>query len=318
MVSLAALNRADRGFALLVVLWVVAILSAVSLALIASSRVEACNAAQEWDRLAGERLAHSGQEFEQYLNSRGIGSTAENLSGLPVDTRISGFHYTLRFPEGAVELFLESDDGKVGLSTTDVQLLQNFLTRWTGDSASGIVITDAVKEWSKQSHPIGISDLPLLRGLSLDDFQPKLVTDSSTWTVRESLDEFLTLATAGAQVNPNFAPKLVLLSVPGLAADQVEALLQARRQGVFFKNADDLRSRIAIPADSAVWRYFRFDRGLTPSVFTIAGEGSGRQRHSERRVYEIVQDFNPVSGAFFSATRIQHVQFDRSPQFLRD
>src|SRR5437867_1941077 len=157
MVSLAALNRADRGFALLVVLWVVAILSAVSLALIASSRVEARNAAQEWDRLAGERLAHSGQEFEQYLNSRGIGSTAENLSGLPVDTRISGFHYTLRFPEGAVELFLESDDGKVGLSTTNVQLLQNFLTRWTGDSASGIVITDAVKEWSKQSHPIGIS-----------------------------------------------------------------------------------------------------------------------------------------------------------------
>src|SRR5437867_2645914 len=273
MVSLNA-----RGFALLVVLWVAAMLSAVSLALIASSRAEARNTAGDWDRLAGERLARSGQQFALYLGSRGLGGANENLSGLPVDAQIPGFRYTLRFPEGSVGLFLESDGGKINPLAADTQVLQNFLTRWTGDSASGMLITDAIKDWRKQNNRVGVADLPLIKGLSFNDFQPTIVTDSSAPAVRESIDEFLASASGSEQINPNFAPRLVLLSIPGLAADQVDALLQVRRQGAFFANADELRSRVAIPADSAVWQYFRFDRGLTPSVLTVTDQGSDRRQ----------------------------------------
>ena len=306
-------RRSDSGFALMMVLWTVAILSAVSLSLIASSRAEARHASEKWDRLKYESLVRSGHEVERYLRTRSLGSAAENLSGTPVQALTAGFRYTIQLPEGVVDVFLESDAGKVGLVADDVQLLQNFLTRWQGQAAASIVSVDAIKDWNKQYRTIGVGALPLIRGFSFDDFQPKLTQDSS---VRESLDEFVT-TTAGATINPNFAPKLVLLSVPGLSSEQVDALVNARRQGALFRNVDEFRSQMGIAADHPALRYLRFDRGLTPAVLTIVKDASGRQ-YTERRVYELIPSFNTATGGYESAIRLQRLQSNYVPPFLRN
>src|SRR5262245_50183517 len=115
--TMVSLNQ--KGFALLVVLWAVAIISAVSLTLVAGSRAEARKAAADWEELAARRLAHSGQEVARYMKTRGFGVPNENLSGVPIEARVSGFRYTIHFPEGDIELLLESDDGKISATTTD-------------------------------------------------------------------------------------------------------------------------------------------------------------------------------------------------------
>ena len=329
----------NRGFALLVVLAVAAILSAISLALIGSTRIEASSAAGEWEQLAAQRLARSGQEFAQYLTSRRLGSSTEDLAGLPVEVRTPGYRYTFKFPEGAVDLFLESDAGKINLATADRLLLQNFLTLWTADATSALEIADAIKDWSdpdsdvephgaetgfysSRAYPprngvMGIADLPLIRGLSFDDFYPR-ITDPAEPSVRESLGAFETGVLTGPQINPNFAPRLILLSVPGLSAGQVDGLLAARKEGVLFRNLDDLRSRVGLAEDSQARAYFRFDRGAAPAVLTVARDASGKRYSSERRVYETVMIFNARTGAYTNGVRIHTLERDRLPEFLRD
>ena len=338
--SARAANSRAQGFALLVVLWVVAILSALSLALVASSRVEARNAAVEWDRLVAQRLARSGQELALYLQFKGLGLPNEDLSGLPIDVRIHGFRYALRFPEGSVELFLETDIGKINPATADAQLLQNFFTLWTGDAGSGMLITEAIKDWcdldsevrpggaeagfysslgyTPRNAGLGVADLPLIRGISSGDFYPKVINNSSGATIREGLSEFVTPIATGTRVNPNFAPKLILLSVPGLTSAQVESLLLARKEGLFFGNADQFKSRIALPADSPVWQYFQFDRGTAPTVLTVARDGSGKAQHSERHVFEILMGRNAFTGNYEYQLRMHHIELDRTPEFLRN
>jgi hypothetical protein len=295
----------------------VAIVSAVSLSLISSSRVEARNAAEEWNRLADERLARSGQEFELYLRTRNIGSQSEKLSDLPVTVEISGFHYTLHFPEGPVELFFESDGGKIDLAAADSQSVQNFFTQWSSNSAAAIAATEALRDRTKRNGFQSVADVSFLPGFKVDDFQPKLIRNDTTWTVRESIDEFITLNAGGPQINPNFAPRLVLLSIPDLLPQQVDAVLQSRTKGTFFKNADDLRLVIGVAADSPIWKYFRFDRGVTPSVLTMIREKIGGRQHSERRVYEIVTQINPANGRVGSTVRLRQIQFDLLPPFIR-
>jgi hypothetical protein len=302
----------NRGFALIVVLWVVAILSSVSLALIASTHAEARNAAEQWDEIAGQQLARSGQELALYLRTRGLTATSENLAGLPIDVVTPGYRYSIRLPEGTVDLILESDAGKINPLTADRQILQNFFTLWTGDAASGVLIADSIKSWNEQNHRVGIADLPVIRGLSWRDFYPSIATDSSALKVRDSLDEFITPVPVGPLVNPNFAPKLVLLSIPDLGANYVDALIEARKRGTFFKNADEMRAVTPIRADSPVWSHFRFDRGAGPSVLTMTESRPGQRRYMERRVWETI--FSNRS----STERLDRVAADRVPEFLRN
>jgi hypothetical protein len=301
----------ERGFALLSVLWVAAILTAIGLALLASSRVAARSASEEWAALSGERLVRSGQEFASYLNSRQIGTANEDLSGLPIEPKIPGFRYTLRIPEGTVDLLLESDEGKIHLPAPDSQPLQNFLTRWTGDAASGVLMTEAIKGWIKQNNGLGVADLTSIPGFSFKDFLPQIQGTAPALTIREPLDKFLTTAAGATQVNPNFAPQLVLLSIPGLTTEQVDAIITARKQGAFFTSPEQL----GIAPDSPARPYLRFDRGSLQSVLTIARTSSGRQ-FSERRAYQ--SSLRPVSVSIYRPiTQLSRIEFNDVPEAFR-
>ncbi len=103
----------DGGFALLAVLWVLVILSAIAASLTASASLEARIVVAAQEGLVAERLAVSGLEFASYLESRGLGTEREDLSNLPVSVVETGFQYRLQLPDATVEIFLESDNAKI-------------------------------------------------------------------------------------------------------------------------------------------------------------------------------------------------------------
>src|ERR1700681_1263079 len=98
-------ERFSSGFALLLVLWTLAVLSAIALTLAASVGTEVRASQESWDDLQAERLAKSGHEIAAYLDTRGIGTPREDFSELPVTSVIPGLSYHVRLDIGSIDLF---------------------------------------------------------------------------------------------------------------------------------------------------------------------------------------------------------------------
>src|SRR5258706_1858645 len=89
-------GAAMRGFALLLVLWTLVVLSTVALTLAATVGMEVRASQDSWSELQAERLAKSGHDLADYLQTRGLGTTGENLTGLPAEQIIPHFSYRVR------------------------------------------------------------------------------------------------------------------------------------------------------------------------------------------------------------------------------
>jgi hypothetical protein len=176
-------------------------------------------------------------------------------------------------------------------------------------------MTEAIKGWIKQNNGLGVADLTSIPGFSFKDFLPQILGTAPALTVREPLDKFLTTVAGATQVNPNFAPQLVLLSLPGLTTEQVDAIIAARKQGAFFTSQEQLRAAAGIAPDSMAWPYLRFDRGSLQSVLAIAKTSSGRQ-FSERRAYQ--RNLRAVGvGRYRPTTQLNRIEFNDVPEAFR-
>src|SRR5262245_39762517 len=107
----------SSGFALLLVLWTLVVLSTVALMFAASVGTEIRSGQQSWNSLQGERLATSGHEFATYLETRSLGTSSEDLSGLPVSPLIAGMTYRVTLDRGTVDLVLEGENRSVDLNS---------------------------------------------------------------------------------------------------------------------------------------------------------------------------------------------------------
>ncbi len=329
--------RVERGFALLTVLWVLIIVSSIALSLTAAAGVEARIAANEREALGAERLAMAGLEMAPYLEVRGLGSAQEDLAGLPIEIMDEGFHYRIGFPEGSVDLFFEGDNGKINPLTAPEILLRSFFSNWTRDPREGERLTQAFQDWTdpdetprllgaealaylgsgyapRNGQP-GISDLPLIRGIRLEDLRPSLMETRDGRVFRGRLDQYLTTSPVGARVNPNFASRWVLEAVPGLDPPRVERIIEERAR-ILFGSSAEFASRVGLPDTAPLLDYLQFARGDATAVLAVghAIEGSGTRR-SLRRVYHSTNRLNPATGFFERRTALARIERNVFPEF---
>ncbi len=327
----------DGGFALLAVLWVLVILSAIAASLTASASLEARIVVAAQEGLVAERLAVSGLEFASYLESRGLGTAREDLSNLPVSVVETGFQYRLQLPDATVEIFLESDNAKINPWMAPEPLLLNFLSNWTGNRQAAARIVAALEDWRDPDDlPLelgaeatayagtgyvprnglaGVGDLALIRGIGLDDLRPIVVGEpSGGWSLRDGLEAFLTSSPVGARVNANLAPGRVLEAVPGLAPDIVERALGERAQSSF-RDPGDFTRRMGLGDEAPSLEYLRFDRGNTPAVLAIAQAGGARR--SARHVYTSTGRVNVITGVRDVQTVLASIERNTYPEFAR-
>src|SRR5262249_1318756 len=97
-------KRPQSGFALLLVLWTLAMLSVVALTLASSAGTELRASQDGWNDLQAERLAAAGHELAAYLVTRGAGSATEDLTGLPVERVGATAIYRAAFSSGTVDI----------------------------------------------------------------------------------------------------------------------------------------------------------------------------------------------------------------------
>jgi type II secretory pathway component PulK len=324
----------NDGFALVTVLAVILIVSAVALTLASTMRVEALQVLGNRTSVeVGERSV-AGQEIATYLVSRGLGTVSENLDGVPVDVIQAGFHYVLHLPGGDVDLYLDAEDGKLSLSSAPEALLEGFFAAWSGDSTRGRELAAVVKDWrdpddvpetqgaeaasyldrgySPRNGPLSIADAGLLKGISPEDFRDRLEAGTAL-NRRSGLSMFFTNAPVGGTVNPNYASKLVLRAVPGFSQQTVERIL-AQRRTRFFRDAPDFASRVGLPQDSPSWAFLSFARRV-PSILVVARSDDGRVVSSERRVLWAVERIDLFTGAIEPDTILGSIERNALPDY---
>jgi len=329
----------NRGFALILVLWAITILSAIVLTFLNDVGAETKSALIERESIAAEQLALSGQEVISFLATRSLGTPAENLMGTPVTVVTPGFHYQIRLETGTVDAYLESDTGKINLATANPQLIQNFWTNWTQDATRATAISSAVLDWRDaddvtqaggteaveydglgyrpRNGGLRAADLALIRGLAGPDFEPKLARgNQAEGPIR--LTDFVTSGPVGTAINPSFAPELVLRSVPGLSETEVQTIRMARK-GTVFGNPDQFRRATGIDLSERpeLQTYISFGRGNAPAVLTIAQLTGSAVRKSVRRVDFAFTTVNMATGLLEYPLARAAVQRDVFPEFVK-
>jgi hypothetical protein len=112
----------------------------------------------------------------------------------------------------------------------------------------------------------------------------------------------------GSAINPNFASELLLRSIPGLNDSAVASILARRREGLF-ADANDLRVRTGLSAESPAWKYLTLER-RAPSVFVLSKVANGVTR-SERRVTHTFNTFNFLTGVLEPKSAVGRVERNR-------
>src|SRR5438067_4108023 len=106
----------SSGFALLLVLWTLVMLSMIALTLAASVNTEVRGNQDAWNQLQADQLATSGHELATYLETRFTGTASEDFTGLPVEAVTPGLLYRVSMKAGTVDLLLEGENGRFNVA----------------------------------------------------------------------------------------------------------------------------------------------------------------------------------------------------------
>jgi type II secretory pathway component PulK len=325
----------NSGIALIAVMTALIVLSAVAVTMAVSIQTEAKIDSANFESLQAEQLARSGQEFALFIQNRGLTTNPDLMAGLPFEAVAPGFHYQARVTSGTIDIYFEADNGRINLRSARPELLTNFFALWTGDSAKAQVIADSVADWNDRDDdsrpngaeaafyaglnvmprngPLGIADLPFVRGMSAGDFQLRLIPSERETQFRQSINSYLTDAPGDGLINLNFAPQLVLQAIPGLTASQVTALIAMRRDRLFV-DMNAVQARTGLNPESQAWRYLTVSSS-SPAILTVAKLNRSGLARSERRIAYYSTQLNFATGAFEQKPALGRIERNTVPDF---
>jgi general secretion pathway protein K len=230
-------GRSQRGFALLLVIWVLAILAVLAAGFAAGTRSETRVARNLLDAAQARALAEAGVAL----------ATGALIDNDPTsDWRTDGTPRDMSFDEGVVRIRIEDEGGKIDLNAGPPALLSGLCTELgiDGDICAGLVYgvvsrrlaaapppAPVFRGLRNTGQPIGLGVSPVQDRLaaafgSVEELRQLPAIDQATF---DRLKPFVTVYSSSPRVDPAVAPREVLLAVPGINPREVERLLIARQ-----------------------------------------------------------------------------------------
>ncbi len=223
--------RSQRGIALVAVLWGLTILSIIAAAFLADTRGQSVVTRNLLENAKAQALADAGI----YRAIAGILSIDPSIAW-----RSDGSRYQMALGEGQVVITVVDEGGKVDLNRAQDRLLSGLLQVFGVPEEQAPALIDTIRDFADRDddpRPFGAEDGDYLAaGLdwgskdapfeSVEELQQVLGISRPLY---DRLAPFLTVYSGRAQINPVVAPREVLMAMPGLGEEQVNALL-ARRE----------------------------------------------------------------------------------------
>jgi general secretion pathway protein K len=218
--SATSVWRTQRGVALLLVLWTLALLSLIAAAFTATSRTEAQLARNFVDNAQARALAEAG--------------IARAILGLleprPEDRwRADNFDYTFPLADGEVAIAIQDEAGKVDLNRApDALLREMFLAVGIGGrETDGLVRAINGRRPQGETRPAGAQD-EITPASGFASVEELLGVPGMTPELYARIAPDLTVYSNRLAINPMTAPPEVLAAAPGISPSVVEAILSVR------------------------------------------------------------------------------------------
>ncbi len=127
-----------RGAALVLVMWLIALLTTTIAAFALTARVEHLQGRTMGDMAAGQELAHAGVDY-----------ALSRMQGTPTQPawRADGRPYRWQFDGHAITLRVIDESGKVDLNQADPVLLQGLLRALGVEQARAQQLSSAIQDW---------------------------------------------------------------------------------------------------------------------------------------------------------------------------
>ncbi len=229
----ASAREGERGFALVIVLWIIVVLALQVSVFNAAVRDSVSLSDNETAAQRGQSLLHAGIEA----------AVAKMLAGDPRERwGADGSQRSIQIGDADVRVRISDENGRINLNHAEPELLVSLFKTLTGSEADARTVADRVLDWRDPD-----SDRRE-RGAEANDYrraglewgaadQPFLDTTDIgkvlgvSAALAAQIQPFVTIYTKDGRVNPLLASEEVLRALPGVRPEDMETIRALRRQG---------------------------------------------------------------------------------------
>ena len=219
----------ERGIALIAVLWIVALASALAVGLAAISRQETDLARNVVDRIQARHLAEAGIHLGIATLIAGPG-TAACFDGRP---------HVFTFDRAPLAVAIADEGGKVDLNEAPPPLLAGLFRAAGAAADEAAALADAVADWrdrDTERRPFGAEDEDYRRtGAGYEAKNAPFETTAELAAVRgvtpalmDRLRGLVTVRSHAPGIDPTVAPAGALAAVPGYGLDLAREYVELR------------------------------------------------------------------------------------------
>jgi general secretion pathway protein K len=220
---------ADRGIALISVLWITGLLAVMAASFASSARTEARLAYNHEERAKAEALADAGFHRAVF-----------GLFDLDPEAawRARDAAYSFSVGDGDVQVWIEDEDGKIDLNAAPLELMAGLFRAVGVPVEEAQLLADRIGDFrdsDSEPEPLGAEDdayfdAGLVQGAADRPFATEselLRVLGMTQSLYEQVRRHVTVYSGAEGVDPARASRPVLLALPGMTPELVEALLTA-------------------------------------------------------------------------------------------
>jgi general secretion pathway protein K len=239
--------RRDRGFALIIVIWVLALLALLGAEVAADSRSEAVVSRNRFD-LAQVRASADA----------GVALAVMGLLDPNHATRwqADGRTYDADYARRALRITVVDEGGKIDVNNAPVELIAGLLGEFGADRDQQASITHAILDRraafasvaqaasgrifpGAQAYTLDLAKLPFA------DVSELRQLPGMTRSLYQGVEPELTVYAKSPTINPMTASRQTLLAIPGASAEDIDALMASRAGGPVQLDLEEL-SKLAL------------------------------------------------------------------------
>ena len=288
MINSCALETLEAGIALIMVLWVLAILMVIALSFSYLTRTETHSTLSFKEGVERKFLAEAGVEralteiFYRRQNFAIEGNDSWKVDGTPYSDHLGDGEYTVKITDETGKIDINALNDNSGI------ILKNLLMNSGVQEETANTIVDSVLDWKDSSstgaHRLnGAGDdyymsLPnpyKAKHANFDTLEELLLVKGVTPEIlygdgeRKGIINFLTVYSNMPTINVNAAPKEVLMAVPGITPEIADAIISFREN----KKVTNFQE-VGIPPQSA--QYINFSDSYVFSIESVGKKSDGK------------------------------------------
>ena len=314
--------RTSRGVALIMVLWVIAILSVIALEFSFAMRTE-INITQHYktevqlyayaeggiQRAIAELIYKNDARIQQMRRT----PTTEEIPPEKREWTTDGKVYVLPYDQGTCDIRVMGEAGKVNINMVTDATLRKIIGQLGLEGEARDVVTDSILDWidpdefihlngaendyyqslkepynCKNGYLDSIEELLLVRGVTADLFYGKKAKKEGEGETeaRTGLRDIFSIYSTGEQIDINSASVPVLKTVLGLPAGLAAAIVKAREEKPF-ANQQDLVLRVPEMGSFAGQTPVAYQTAVP--YYTIESRGKEKEGRSLQAIKVIVK-----------------------------